>query len=76
MITYKVRLMRTVSFETDVEVEAVNEDSAKREAMQRAKFLIWEHRNKAEYEVLTIKIKKDDAEETKVENHIPDRQHQ
>jgi len=65
MITYKIRLMRTVSFETDIEVEAINEQSAKTEALQRAPFLIWEHRNKAEYEVLTIKVKKDDAEETK-----------
>lgn len=65
MITFKVRLMRTVSFETDIEVEAVNEEAARREALQRAQLLIWEHRNKAEYEVLTIKVKKDDAEETK-----------
>lgn len=69
---FKVRVMRTVSFESDLDIEAVNEDSAKRQALEKAPFLIWEHRNSAEYEVLTIKNKSNpDAQETSTELKKP-----
>lgn len=69
---FKVRLMRTVSFEADLDIEAATEVAAKRQALEKAPFLIWEHRNKAEYEVLTIKDKSNpDAEETSTELKKP-----
>lgn len=57
---FKVRMMRTVSFETDIVIHAPSEADARRMAMDKARFLIWEHRNSAEYEVLTIKKKDPD----------------
>jgi len=69
---FKVRLMRTVSFESDVIVQAANEQDAKRQALEKAKFIIWEYRNSAEYEVLTIKNKSNpDEEETSTELKNP-----
>jgi hypothetical protein len=69
---FKVRLMRTVSFESDVVVQAANEQDAKRQALEKARFIIWEHRNSAEYEVLTIKNKSNpDEEETSTELKNP-----
>jgi hypothetical protein len=69
---FKVRLMRTVSFESDVVVQAANEQDAKRQALEKARFIIWEYRNSAEYEVLTIKNKSNpDEEETSTELKSP-----
>lgn len=65
MAKFKIRLMRSISHETEVEVVAPTEDAARREAMDKARFLIWEHRNRAEYEVLWIRPSSDDEEETK-----------
>jgi hypothetical protein len=65
MPIFKVRLLRSVSHETEIEVEAISEEKAREEAMRQSPFLIWEHRNKAEYEVLFVKPISDDVEETK-----------
>ena len=51
--------MRVISHETEIVVEAVNDEAAKYEAYRRAPFLIWDHRNAAEYDAVTIKEVKD-----------------
>ena len=68
---FRVRLMRVVSHETDVVVEASDEEKAKKLAMEQCSFLIWEHRNRAEYEVLTVRQLTSDEEETKSEEILP-----
>jgi len=65
MITFKVRLLRLISHETEISVEAISEEKAREEALRRSSFLIWEVRNKAEYEVLWARPTPGPEEETK-----------
>lgn len=65
MTTFKVRLSRSISHETEIVVEAISEEKAREEALRRVHFLIWEIRNKAEYEVLWAKSMPGPEEETK-----------
>jgi len=65
MATFKIRLLRSISHEKEIEIEAPSEEQAKVEAMRQAQFLIWDHRNSAEYEILWIRAKCNDPQETK-----------
>lgn len=65
MTKFRVRLMRTVSHETEIQVDASSGDEAMRTAKEKARFLVWDHRNNAEYEILWVKTESSDEEETK-----------
>jgi hypothetical protein len=67
MTTFKVRLSRSISHETEIVVEAISEKKAREEALRQAGFLIWDVRNSAEYKVLWAKAEpgQEDEDETK-----------
>lgn len=51
---YKVHLIRSVSHEAEISVEAETEEGAKYKALEEARSICWPIFNAAEYDVLSI----------------------
>jgi hypothetical protein len=52
---YRVRLLRVISHEHEVDVEADSEEAAKHLALEGVISLCWSQRNSAEYDTLWVK---------------------